>query len=188
LNWCADPVLIAADPVFFSPTLGTLAAAFRFLLLPPFSGRKNKENSRRFTRVATGTDTDSATRPVIAARVPFWYDRDRPRQKAAPASPRRAKSQRACNIFFFSWFAPVCAPLCVKKKNKTKNKNRYIYINKKNRARGSIGSATPVRNCLGSQRAFPPLHSLSFFCFLSALVISSVGDGFGTLIQLCIIV
>jgi hypothetical protein len=108
--------------------------------------QKNKENSRRFARIATGTDTDSATRPAIAARVPFWYDRDRPRQKAAPATPRFGS------------------------------------------ARGSICSATPVRNRLGSQRAFPPLHSLSFFCFLSALVINSVCDGFGTLIQLCIIV
>jgi hypothetical protein len=129
LNWCADPVLITADPMFFSNPWNTS----RRLSVSPAAtvrwSKKNKENSSRFARVATGTDTDSATRPAIAARVPFWYDRDRPRQKAAPATSRRAKSQRACNIFFISWFAPICAPLCVKKKQKTKI-DIYIYIHK----------------------------------------------------------
>jgi hypothetical protein len=115
LNWCADPVLIAADPVFFLFFSKPWNTSRRLSVSPAATVRwsnNNKENSHRFARVATGTDTDSATRPAIAARVPFWYDRDRPRQKAAPATPRRAKIQRACNIFFFSWFARF-APPCV---------------------------------------------------------------------------
>jgi hypothetical protein len=83
-------------------------------------------------------------------------------------------------------FAPVCAPCILKKQRqfvqKKQNKKKRT---KKNRARGTIGSATPVGTRFGLAACLPSfvLSLVFFLCLFSfAPLISSVCDGLSTLI------
>jgi hypothetical protein len=88
------------------------------------------------------------------------------------------------SVFVSTAVAPVRFPL--RKKYTKENRKKKTKEQKKDRERGTIGSATSVSNRLGLAACLFLLCLCSFqifpFSFLSALVISSVCDGFSTLI------